>query len=371
MTKRALFRLAGAGLLALTVAVSPAQRAAMAPGTIELDPADIPTGPQETTATAGQDLRPALHQWGVVVLPKAGAVPSLDVPGFVHTAQDRTSPGAPRLVFSALYVHPPLKMAEPIRFNLDLRFAGGTPQGWFPYATGADAGAAIRWREVQAGVVAEGPETTSAVWMIPRAVSTPATLKVYKPGPPDTQPDDPGTTEGDVYLFARGLLAPDSAQFVPADGGVFSYNPKAAATPDHPVRVWVLRRADALDGGAADRAYEGQFVSSINQPPGQISFPAPDADTSGSLTLQDLQSAWNEAFAGEGLSSEEASAMSRMIMALLENSASGSYSAGAAPGRGWFVALMPQAWEDAVLPLQFEGPAIQDPVRVFCVVGAL
>lgn len=343
----------------------------MAPGTIELDPADIPTGPQETTATAGQDLRPALHQWGVVVLPKAGAVPSLDVPGFVHTAQDRTSPGAPRLEFSALYLHPPLKMSEPIRFNLDLHFPGGAPAAWFPYAAGAHAGAAIRWREVQAGVIAEGPETTSTVWMIPRAVSTPATLKVYKPGPPGTKPDDPGTTEGDVYLFARGSLAPDSAQFAAAEGGVFSYNSNAAATADGPVRVWILRRADAPDGGTADQPYEVQFVSSINQPPGRVSFPAPDGETSGSLTLQDLQGAWNEAFAGEGLSPEEAGAMSRMITARLENSATGSHPAAAAPRRGWFVALMPQAWEDVVLPLHFDGPAIQNPVRVFCVVGAL
>lgn len=374
MNGQARLRIAGAGVLALAIAVCPAQRAAMAPGTIEMDPADIPSGPQETTATAGQDLRPALHQWGVVLLPPAGD--ALPLPDFVHTRKVPPAPKAPRLEFSALYVHPPLKMEEPLQFDLELRFRDGAAEGWFPYADGTNrpAGAngsssdGIRWRGVQAGVAAEGPQTTSAVWMIPRGVSTPATVKVYKPGPAGTRPDDPGTTEGDVYLFASGYLARESAGFDPAGDGVFSYRlPRKPAVA--PVRAWVLRAAEAA-GDPAGPAFEVQFVSTENENPGRLSMPPANGETSGSLTRDDLHGAWNEAFTGAGLSPEEASALSRMILEILETG-TGESAPEKASGRGWFVALMPQAWTDDMLPLDYTGPAIQPPVRVFCVMGAL
>lgn len=338
------------------------------PALAGLHPDDIPTGPQETTASLGKSPHPAIYQWGIIQIPSGAAVTpdtakpqSLPVPEFVHSMDSSLATSAARLDYSALYIHPPMMRTQPMEFDISMTLSSGRISGWYPYGTAS--GGTISWHGVLAGVPAEGLDTTHKEWMTARAVVAPATLKVYKEGPPGTKPDDPGTTEGDVFLFARGEMPPQGLPFTinrsdSADG--LQLEIKQPTTS--PLHGWVIGKDS--EEGCEGQAYRVQNVyspSAADEAPVPLPAGAVASDQSPALCSDDLYARFNEAFVGSGLFSEEAHAMARLIETAIQQS----------PGKTFAVILLPQEWTDTLAPLSITGTEYNPPVRVFVAIAPL
>lgn len=293
------------------------------------------------------------------------------LPKFVHRlkwdgSQSRDGKGAPRchpdvtmrLETPVTYFHPPLNTTETLVVNVTVEFHGGLLTEYYPYATTsvdsrttdsvpartpitASTTGAISWQGVRIGDQAEPLETSSPVWLAPRAVGSAATLKVYKPGPPGSKPDDEGTTEGEVYLFYRGVAHLESPVRVERTVGTgLKISLRHTAQPFHVASAWLL---DVKHDGAASFRHIGQMDSRSSHTNHQTEFPA-GGYSSGATG--ELQSQMREALNAEGLFDDEAAAMLKTW----------ELSYFRSPGLRLFY-LLPQQWTDKVLPLKIDGPA--------------
>ncbi len=354
----------------LLMAGGPAQADAdsgvmITPALAGLHPDDIPTGLQETTASLGKSPHPDIYQWGIIQVASSAAgtsvgaeIISLPIPDFVHAKQAPPITAAARLDYSALYVHPPMMRSQPMEFDISMTLPGGAISGWYPY--GKASGGTIAWHGVLAGVPAEGLDTTHKEWMTGRAVVAPATLKVYKEGPPGTRPDDPGTTEGDVFLFARGEMPLHVLPF--AINHANSSEVQLVRQPTtSPLHGWVIRKdsEEGCEGGTyrLQGFYYNPSVAELSV----VQLPAVSEDQSPPLCSDDLHARFNEAFVGSGLFSEEAHALARLIEATIQQS----------DGNTFAVILLPQEWTDGLAPLSITGTEYNPPVRVFVAIAPL
>ena len=329
--------------------------------TASLNADEMPTEPQETTASLGAPRHAEIHQWGIIRIAhifsskSPSAADLLSLPDFVHRRP--ITHALTWLDFSALYIHPPLQLKAPLEFDIRMNITSGTVKAWYPYATPKDS--QVTWNAVQAGVQADGLLTTHTVWMGARAVASPATLKVYKPGPPNTRPDDPGTTEGDVFLFARAALASspvrlrwshhlpqplaaDDAVTIPLTGWIITRHKETSEEPGY--NVIPLPLADQTPDQMAELS-EDQFQ---DQPENQNPSDPPISST------EQVMSLFNEAFTGHGLTPDEATAFSRTILQAISR-----------PHCRYGVAILPKEWATTALPLQITGSPAAAPVRVF------
>lgn len=325
-----------------------------------LHPDDRPTTPQETTASLGANQNPSIYQWGIIHLPpQRGAGPTLPMPEFVHQThhnQHQASKPQAILDYSALYIHPPMRLTETLNFDVQMQLPGGIVTHWYPYAT--QSSDTIKWNSVLAGVQADGLITTQPQWMTARAVTTPATLKVYKPGSANTKPDDPGTTEGEVFLFARGNLdssaLPVTLRSNP-DGNSFhlQINRPTSAT----LHAWVIQPETGTDHQCADAAFRVDTLHSEGEQSLQLHPPANDLQST--FCAENLRTRWNEAFVGSGLPSDEANALAQLLQSTIT-----------ATNRRIAVILLPPDWTNEIMPLNISGSPAEPPARVFVAVAA-
>jgi hypothetical protein len=323
---------------------------------------EVPAFAQETTASLGSTGEAQIHQWGIIRLnradaPSSGAASLLSVPEFVH--QTAPAPGAEVeawLDYSALYIHPPMMMKAPLKFDITMEVPG-TVQAWYPFAAVSPGG--VSWRGVLAGAQADGLDTTHPIWMAARAVASPATLKVHKPGPRGTQPDDPGTTEGDVFLFARAALA-RSPVSVAAEGTSLTVSVAGVATTA-PLHAWIISAGDEGSPFRLLRIIAQRAI--INADVGGTNWLIPlnlASNSPENLSVDDVKARFNEAFAGNGLDSDESSALVNTLLSTIRN----------APGRR-FLVVLPPAWAPSALPLRVTGSPAETPVRVFVTIVPL
>lgn len=343
------------------------------------------------TALAGvasaQEVPPAnpsakaqIHQFGIIrtLLNESEQDELLDLPGFVHRS-DSPLTGTRYLDFSALYVIPPLMMKGPLTFDVT-QGVYALPSAWYPYAAQSAQSREITWRHVLAGVQADGLETTHPAWMAARAVEAAATLKVYKPGPAGSQPDDEGTTEGDVFLFYR---APSFADFMIAGvdavtGGWVIQQASIFSELQYPLKeenshAWLAQVADsgevvsrrlALDPKSTYTltpscvACDDRKLSMMAMRGAQASSASPSPAEHSTRTL-DLRRQLNEAITGKGLRPDEAAAMAELMIQSVQRARH--------PVLIYF--LLPE-WINARHGLKVTGPA-EESVRVFAVVKDL
>jgi hypothetical protein len=135
--------------------------------------------------------------------------PLFSTPAFLHElpTSTTTAAAAPTAVlYSTSYISPPLNTTQPLHVGIAARLSQGRFSAYYPFSAQADA-QQINWPDIIIGAQADPLDTDVPTWRIARAVGEAATLKVYKPGAPGAQPDDPGTTEGEVFLYMQGELA--------------------------------------------------------------------------------------------------------------------------------------------------------------------
>jgi len=308
------------------------------------------------SSVMGQEVPPSqptgkvgVHQFGIIVRGDTDGSLSLDLPAFVHRSEDMGEV-AGRLDFSALYFLPPLMMPGPV--TLDVRQSLEQATAWYPYSHETSSPKVRAWDNLLMGVQADGLETTHAVWMTPRRMETASTVKVYKPGPTGSRPDDEGTTEGDVYIFLRGAVP---------DDGVFYAVGKTEALVKSPA---VDSTSSVAFTSATEHAWlamtgaDGEIRSlRITMPElGKELRVQAEGPTYKNQTLQ-LRVQLNEALAGNGLRGDEAAAQADLVLQLLAN----------VNDEPVLVYLQPREWVDKAMPLEVKGEA-EKPVRVFVTV---
>lgn len=329
--------------------------------------------PQETTASLGKSKAAVIHQWGIIRIKadRAGGQAAIDraaLPDFVHTTATAAELTDPRLEFSALYVHPPMMMHGPMSFDIRTGIRDGSIAAWYPFAPQVgnpnprvpdSFNSQITWKKVLAGAQADTLKTTNELWMLARSVEAPATLKVYKPGPPGTRPDDPGTTEGEVFLYVAGSLSGryiSLAQSASGEEVSFHLKPNVEGLKPgmtrstEPLYGWIISPAGNND------AAESYHVGAISHK--DDSEPVLETTAASVISADTVRAKLNEAFAGHGLDSDEADALTRMILEMTGNQRHG-------------VVILPSSWVESVFPLEISGSSAESPVRVFVAVCAL
>jgi len=308
------------------------------------------------SSVAGQEVPPAqvetkagIHQFGIIVRGDKDESLSLDLPEFVHQSKV-TGRGADRLDFSALYFLPPLMMQGPVTLNVRQTLDNAT--AWYPYSHETSSPKVRAWDNLLVGVQADGLETTHSVWMTPRRMEQASTIKVYKPGPPGSRPDDEGTTEGDVYLFLRGTVMDDGVLFVVGKNESLIKSPREGV--EHSVEFTSATEHAWLAGTGSD----GEIHSlRITMPtPGNELRIQTESPADKNQTVQ-LRLQLNEALVGNGLRGDEAAAQAELILQLLAD----------VKDEPALLYLLPQEWVDQAVPLEVNGAA-EKPVRVFVTV---
>jgi hypothetical protein len=263
-----------------------------------------------------------------------------------------------RLETPVTYIHPPLHTSGVLELDIKAEFRGGLLTEYYPYAmtsvdgettTGApdndritsSTRGAIQWKGVRIGDQADPLPTDSHVWTAPRAVGSAATLKVYKPGPPGSQPDDEGTTEGEVYLFYRAVGHLQSPVAVNRSADSLAISIRKQTAPFVVNAAWLI---DVRQDGTSAFRHLGQLDAASTQSITTVSSFDPVQYTPKSA--DDLRSQMREALNAEGLFDDEAAAML--------NTWERSYFQ--SPGMRLFY-IVPQTWTDNVLPLTVVGPA--------------
>jgi hypothetical protein len=318
-----------------------------------------------------------VHEWGTFTClqneqgEEIGGINSDDeaLPQFVHRLEwagvdSPSSKSSPRcnpditmrLETPVTYFHPPLNTTQTLQVNVSATFHGGVLNEYYPYAatevdsqtTNAlpdtfritkDTVSSIHWNGVRIGDQADPLPTNYPVWLAPRKVGSAATLKLYKPGPPGSKPDDDGTTEGEVFLFYRGVGHLQSPVTVQTSASQITARIRGEA-PFHVAAAWLLEVAPV--GTLARFTYVGQMDSETTRSL-ETSL---DGLQFTSNAQADLRGQLREALNAEGLMDDEAAAM-------LET---WQHSYFEAPGMRLFY-LLPQKWTDTVLPLKIDGPA--------------
>lgn len=312
--------------------------------------------------------RAEVHQWGIVL---SGSRELLDIPDFVHRPEgflpeSLRSDVPSRLDYSCLYFNPPPMLSGHLTLNVTMRLPGSVT-AWYPYAHETSPTQQRVWNNVQMGVAADGLETTHPVWMKPRAVGA-AAIKVYKPGPAGSQPDDEGTTEGDVYMFVRGYAQGCDALSVGTD----------ALSGD-----WLIKRLDREEGAPAglpvpfdetnrhawlvQKGTDGEVigralmldVSATGTVMGRSPRRVDTGTTDVTRTTLELRVQLNEALVGHGLRGDEAAAQTELVLEAVRKR-----------DEPLLIYVMRKEWVERFFPLKVEGPA-EEPVRVFVVLRTL
>jgi len=323
-----------------------------------------------------------VHEWGTFTCLQddSGAeitgVNGVDepVPPFVHRlpwelgAQPLTQ-GAPRchpdvtmrLETPVTYFHMPQGLVGTVSLDVKAEFRGGLLTEYYPFAHGVTVDGtapgtlshefritpattgALFWKGVKLGEMAEGPETDWPVWTAPRAVGAAATLMVERPGPSSTQPGDIGTTEGEVYLFYRGVGHVQSPVRIRKTQAMREVSVRQQQPTTAPLSISACWLLEVKSDGTAAYVHLGK-VSGRDE---VVTAPlVPPAQTFSADAIERLRSEMREALNAEGLFDDESAAML--------NTWQKSYFA--APGLRLFY-MVPRAWTDAVLPLSVDGPA--------------
>jgi hypothetical protein len=262
----------------------------------------------------------------------------------VHTSQpgadSNKAESAVTLDHSVTWFHPPLNTTEPLKLNLDVHFPAGRLTQYYPYAHEVRA-KQIVWKEIYFGMQADPFQTSSTVWVAPRAVGQAATLKVYMPGPAGSQPEDPGTTEGEVFLYFRGAGdVPSPIEVTHVAGQKLALTLVETTSALQLASVWLVEVRNA--GGSAFRHLDQLDSSTTRSVETRADF-APDTFVEGAVSKLVFQ--MREALNAEGLHDDEAAALLRTI----------EQSHLRAPGRR-VLFILPRSWIDAVVPFQASGP---------------
>ena len=255
-----------------------------------------------------------------------------------------------RLETPVLYFHPPARWNEPFQIDVEVGFRGGWLTEYYPDAVAAAPGidevrrvfgslnpqtmGTLSWNDLTVGVAdTEGPQTSSHVWLAPRAVN--AAMVRSRSG------------ESEKYLFYRGVgnLASPLKVVRLADEtlGIYSSFPQIAALASHHIKAaWLV---DIRGKGAAFRRLprltataEPKLLTTTSAEFDEKEY-SPD-------NLVSLRQSMHQALVRDGLFPDEAAAML--------NTWEDSYFR--TSGLRLFF-LVPQAWTDLVLPLKLSIPA--------------
>jgi hypothetical protein len=339
----------------------------------------------------GQGADLVIHEWGTITTiheedgTPVGGLNEIDaddvLPDFVHRYEPETTrqkperllgklpnkPGRPdvtmRLETPVIYFHPPPNKAFTDPIDVSVRFRGGVINEFYPSAA---ASVALDHRRIQAkyvdGVITEwngdvlnnyvvgslkwkglrlhdtvvAPLTHSEIWLAPREVNS---VSVFSPE----------AGEGEQYLFYRGVAHLDSLLATKTSRGSVELSTPAhltwlASTAVTIPNIWL---ADVRsDGTIAFRSSpavtltkenEGKRLATVKR------FSNTDYTAEGA---KQLRAALKKALIAQGLFADEAEAML--------NTWKASYFQ--KPGLRVFY-IVPRAWTDYFLPLEFSAPA--------------
>ena len=332
-----------------------------------------------------------IHEWGTITTiheeagTPVGGLNKIDadevLPDFVHRYEPETTrqkperllgklpnkPGRPdvtmRLETPVIYFHPPPNKAFTDPIDVSVRFRGGVINEFYPSAA---VSVALDRRRIQAkyadGVITEwngdvlnnyvvgslewkglrlhdtvvAPLTHSEIWLAPRAVNS---VSVFSPE----------AAEGEQYLFYRGVAHLDSLLATKTSRGSVDLSAPAhltwlaSATVTIP-NIWLVDVR--LDGVIAFRSApavtltkenEGERLATVKR------FANSDYTAEGATRLR---AEMKKALIAQGLFADEAEAML--------NTWKTSYFQ--KPGLRVFY-IVPRAWTDYFLPLEFSVPA--------------
>jgi len=280
-----------------------------------------------------QTTPPVIHQTGIIRVNPAqdsSAKTALTpIPEFVHHQTDAmTKPDTASSLlvdWSAIYINPPLMTSASMTMTVAQQFPGGRIMGWYPYAamTTSDS---VTWKNLQIGVPADGLETTHPQWMTARQVEKAATIFLEKPVPAGLHKGDVGTTEGDVFLFARGNLAgvPPLACHCRLQRGISSgtenmISIKATADlkpwPESLAWSWIV-----LPQKSGSLQYRRIPIPSPGAETTTLTAILPAGSRPGISLSNDLRDEIIETLAGNRLNADEALATSRLVIEIAEHS---------------------------------------------------
>lgn len=293
-----------------------------------------------------------VHQWAAASWRQSSdnldlpVPPAADeLPPFVHTRNAPETSSAMALEKSVAYFHMPLQQTGALALDITAEIRNGSITAWYPFARiPPEASSAVKWEQLKIGEQAEGPETESTEWRAPRLVAAAATLKVERSGAADTRPGDAGTTEGEVYLFYRGVANVKPPVRVARKRNQLLVTPGTASgstatlsfrTPG----VWLLEtRSDGYTGfanlGELNSA-DSVLSSSLEIPPASYTKHGHEA----------LGTQLREALNAAGLLDDEAGAMLKALDSFMKR-----------PGKA-VLFLLPEAWMDKALPFSVQGQA--------------
>ena len=332
-----------------------------------------------------------VHEWGTITTihaddgTPAGGLNNIDpeevLPDFVHRYEPETTrhnpgkllaklpsrPGRPdvtmRLETPVIYFHPPPNKSFTDPVDVSVRFRGGVINEFFP---AADASVALdskrissklqdhvitewngdvlnnyvvgslKWKGLRLHDTVIAPLTRSGIWLAPREVNS---VSVYSP--------DAG--EGEQYLFYRGVAHLDALLATKTSRGSVELSTPAhltwleSATATIP-QLWLADIRE--DGAIAYRASPAVTLSKENEGKRLATvkrFSDGDYAADGAAKLH---AAMKKALIAQGLFADEAEAML--------NTWKASYFQKA--GLRVFY-IVPRAWTDYFLPLEFSVPA--------------
>ena len=253
-----------------------------------------------------------------------------------------------RLETPVVYFHPAPEEKLPIEVDVEVAFRSGWLSEYYPDAaveapgvkghtsfgpiTGDTLGR-LTWRNLQVGTEGLGPETSSPVWLAPRAVDAANVSTV--------------DGESERYLFYRGVGRVESPMRVSRDTSdqslvLTAHFPAAVTAQPGKFAVptlWLVEIRD--DGTSAFREIPGFEIAGDGKPQAIATIPGQFADAEfDEDNLQELTAAMRSTLVEDGLFGDEADALL----------GTWKHSYFQTPGLRLFY-LLPQAWTDQVLPL--------------------
>ena len=339
--------------------------------------------PPAAAQVAGQD-RLVVHEWGTFTSLQdergiaIGGINSDDepVPAFVHGVGKGflLGPGLERRILlgdvpllrkgvplchpdvrmrletPVLYFHPPARWNEPFQIDVEVGFRGGWLTEYYPDAVAAAPGidetrrvfgaltpqtvGTLSWNDLTVGVTdTEGPQTSSHVWLAPRAVN--AAMVRSRSG------------ESEKYLFYRGVGNLGTplrvVRLANQTLGIYSSFPHIPGVASYYIKAaWLV---DIRDETAAFRGLPPLTATAepklLTTTPGGFRQEEYSPDN-----LVRLRQSMHQALVKDGLFPDEAAAML--------NTWEDSYFQSS--GLRLFF-LVPQVWTDQVLPLKLSIPA--------------
>jgi hypothetical protein len=315
-----------------------------------------------------------VHEWGTftVLQDERGdglvAINSDDepLPDFTHRIFEKLTSSVPltkggprlhprvtmRLETPVVYFYPPAGATLPMKVDVSVAFGGGWLTEFYPradvvidgkktrgdhfgfvQALSAKTEGRLTWTDLKLGVDAQGPTTSSHVWLAPRNVNSAPVMGA--------------AGEAEQYLFYRGAGHRDAPVRVVRAGDDLrlhgQLDPKLGLSELRVSRMWL---ADFRDGGACAFRELEPVIIGRDSAEGLASAPS-SFDESGysSENLRVLRQRMHQALVEDGLYTDEAAA--------LLNTWEASYFRSG--GLRLFF-LVPRAWTDAVLPIDVSVP---------------